>query len=128
MDPIADMIIRLKNAAMVGKAVVLVPHSNLKLSIAALLQREGFVGSVARKGKRGRKQLEITLRYDEKTPRLTGVRRVSKLSRRVYIGVRELKPVKRGFGRLILSTPEGILTGEEARKARVGGEALFQIW
>lgn len=128
MDPIANMISQLKNAALVRKRVVLVPHSNLKFAIASILEREGFVAAVSRKGKRGRKHIEITLRYDDKTPRLSGVRRISKPSRRVYLGVHDLRPVKQGHGRMILSTPAGILTGEEARKSRVGGEALFQIW
>ena len=127
-DPIADMVIRLKNGTMAHKSAVLVPYSNLKFAIASVLEKQGFVGSVSRKGKRGRKFIEIELRYNGRSPRIAGVRRVSKPSRRAYVAVRDIRPVKRGFGRLILSTPKGILTGEEARKIKAGGEALFQIW
>ena len=134
MDPIADMIIRLKNAGGAHKSSVLVPYSKLKFAIATLLAREGFTSGVTRRTRRGKKMLECTLHPGASAesagqgPRISGVRRVSKLSRRVYIGASDIRRVKQGFGRLVLTTPKGIMTGEEARKAHVGGEALFTIW
>ncbi|MBI1999245.1 MAG: 30S ribosomal protein S8 [Parcubacteria group bacterium] len=128
MDPIADMIIQIKNASKIGRPAVIVPYSKLRSSVAHVLMHEGYLVSVNRKGKKEKKVLELGIAYDNGTPRLLNVRRISKLSRRVYTGVRDLKPVRQGHGRLILSTPKGILTGEQARKERVGGEALFEIW
>ena len=127
-DPLSDMVIRLKNASLARKQAVFVSYSNFNFAVASLLERAGFVLSVTRKGKRGRKYLEVTLRYDDKQPRISGVRRISKPSRRVYMKAHDIKPVRRGFGALVLSTPSGVLTGSDARTAHVGGEALFQIW
>jgi len=128
MDPIADMLIRLKNAGSARKPSVLVPYSKMKFAIATLLAREGFIGGVARRTRRGKKMLECTLRSRERGPAIRDVRRLSKLSRRVYLGTDGIRRVRQGFGRLVLSTPKGIMTGEEARKEHVGGEALFTIW
>ena len=127
-DPLSDMVIRLKNASLARKRAVFVSYSNFNFAVASLLERTGFVLSVTRKGKRGRKYLEVTLQYDDKQPRISGVRRISKPSRRVYMKAHDIKPVRRGFGALVLSTPAGVLTGSDARTANVGGEALFQIW
>jgi small subunit ribosomal protein S8 len=102
-DTLSDMIIRLKNASLSRKQAVFVTYSNLNFAVASLLERTGFVSSVARKGKRGRKYLEVTLRYEGAEPRINGVRRISKPSRRVYIKTRDIKPVKRGYGAIILS-------------------------
>ncbi|RJR13247.1 30S ribosomal protein S8 [Candidatus Parcubacteria bacterium] len=129
MDPIADLIIRLKNAGMVKKENVSVPHSAFKLAIAEKLRDVGYVKTVEKKGKKARKVLDITLKYDEKgTPVIHGVKRVSKPARRIYRSVLEIVPVKYGHGALILSTPKGIKTDKEARKEKIGGEALFEIW
>lgn len=129
IDPIADLIIRLKNAGMVKKENVSVPHSAFKLAIAEKLRDVGYVKTVEKKGKKARKMLDITLKYDEKgTPVIHGVKRVSKPARRIYKSVLEIVPVKYGHGALILSTPKGIKTDKEARKEKIGGEALFEIW
>jgi len=129
IDPIADLIIRLKNAGMVKKENVSVPHSAFKLAIAEKLRDVGYVKTVEKKGKKARKVLDITLKYDEKgTPVIHGVKRVSKPARRIYRSVLEIVPVKYGHGALILSTPKGIKTDKEARKEKIGGEALFEIW
>jgi small subunit ribosomal protein S8 len=127
-DSIGDFITQLLNATAVKKKTVSVPHSKLKMALAEKLSAEGFVGPVARRGRKVRKVIEIELLYKDGAPHIHGVRRVSKLSRRVYRGVRDIRPVRQGTGRLILSTPQGIMTGEHARKAKVGGEALFTIW
>jgi len=127
-DPIADMIIRLKNAGEANRDIVSFPYSKLKFEICSVLEKEGFVKSVAKKGKKITKSIEVELLYNDKFPRIEGVKRVSKPSRRVYKKSGDLRPVKSGFGALILSTPAGIVTGKEARKGKMGGEALFEIW
>jgi small subunit ribosomal protein S8 len=128
-DPISDMIIQIKNASMVGKPSVSLPFSNLKMEIAKVLEREGYIKSVVKKGKKIKKVLACDLIYNEdKKSKVIDVLRVSKPSRRVYIGTKEIKPVKQGYGLMVLSTPKGIMTDSEARKANVGGEVLFKIW
>lgn len=127
-DPIADMIIRIKNAGATHKETVSFPYSKLKFEICTLLEKEGFVGSLSKKGKKVAKTIEVGLLYNNSLPRVQGVKRVSKPSRRIYKKSDEIRPVKNGFGRLVLSTPSGLLTDKEARKAHIGGEALFEIW
>lgn len=128
-DPVADLVVRLKNASAVRKASVSVPYSNFKLAIAEALKRTGYVKAVEKKGKKAKKTLDITLAYGEsEMPAISGMRRVSKPGRRVYRAARELFSVRYGHGALILSTPKGVLTNAEARKQKVGGEALFEVW
>ena len=125
-DPISDFLIRLKNGSAVRREAVLVPFSSMKLRLAELLSREGYVGKVGRKASGA---LEVELRYGVSgRPAITGATRISKPSRRLYRGVRDIHPVKRGHGLLVLSTPHGVLTGKEAHKKRAGGEVLFEIW
>jgi small subunit ribosomal protein S8 len=128
-DTVGDFIIRLKNAGMVGKDTVSLPYSKLRHSIADKLVDAGYVVSADTKGKAVQeKTLEVTLRYEDGSHRINGVKRVSKPGRRLYSKVADLHPVKFGKGHLILSTPAGILTGEEAKEKKVGGEQLFIIW
>lgn len=101
------------------------PYSKMKESIAEVLKKEGYVGSVEAK-KNG--PLNVFLAYKNKRPTISGTKRISKPSRRMYMSVNEIKPIKRGFGLLVLSTPAGILSGKEAREKKVGGEVLFEIW
>jgi len=124
-DPISDLLVRLQNASRVGKAHILVPFSQMKLAIAEVLSKEGYVGPV---GKEKNHALMIPLSYKNGQPVITGTKRISKPSRRMYMGVRDVRPVKRGHGLLVLSTPKGVMTGAQARTERVGGEALFEIW
>lgn len=129
MDPISDMLVRIKNASVARKESTVVPYSKLKFEIANVLLSEGYIKSFSVKGKKVRKHLEIEIAYREDgSPRVTGAERISKLSRRVYAGAKDLRPVKQGTGILMLSTPKGILTGNEARKQKVGGEVLFSIY
>ena len=128
-DTIGDFIVRLKNAGAVKKETASVPYSALKMAVAEKLQNAGFVKSIDKKGKKVRSTLDVVLKYDtEGLHVIHGVRRISKPGRRVYRSVREIMPVRYGHGTLVLSTPKGILTGKEARKQNVGGEALFEIW
>jgi small subunit ribosomal protein S8 len=114
---------------MVGKKHVSLPYSKLKHAIADKLVQEGFVVSAEKDGKKVGKTLEVTLKYDTKgSHHIRGVKRVSKPGRRLYIKATEVYPIKFGKGRMIISTPAGILTGEESRKQNVGGEQLFIIW
>ena len=128
-DSVGDFIIQLKNAGMVGKKQVSLPYSKLKAAIADKLVAEGYLLKAEKEGKKATKTLEVTLKYKEKGAHsISGVKRVSKPGRRLYIKSSEVYPIKFGKGRIILSTPAGILTGEEARKQNVGGEQLFIIW
>jgi len=127
-DKIADMLIRIKNAGSAGKESTVIPYSNLRLSIVEALLKRGYIASFSKKGKKTKKVIEIGIAYKDGEPKVKGAERVSKLSRRVYYGFRDIKPVKNGFGIIMLSTPKGILSGEDAKKENVGGEALFKIW
>ena len=128
VDPIADLVNRLKNASQAGQKETAIPFSKLKYAVSELLRQEGFVGDIKEKGKGVKKNLVVELGYNGKKPRINGVKRVSKPSRRLYASVKEIIPVKNGRGRMVLSTPKGIMTGRQAREARVGGEILFLIW
>lgn len=127
-DPIADLLTRLKNAARAKHPSVTVPFSKLKLAVAETLARAGYVKGVNKKGKKVKKYLEFELVYTDQEPKLTEVRRVSKSSRRVYHGVKDIKSIRQGFGVAVYSTPKGVLTDKEARTAKVGGEILATIW
>ena len=126
-DIIGDFIIRLKNANIAGKDVVSMYTSKTKVALADALTRAGYVTSFS-KNSTG-KMLEVVLKYKaDKSPKITGVQRISKPSRRIYQKTTDIKPFKSGFGATIISTPEGILSNKEAVKQKVGGEILFKIW
>ena len=128
-DPVGDFIIQLKNAGMVRKTSVQIPYSKLKHAIADTLVASEFVVSATKHGKKVKNTLEVVLKYDAHGDHfIQGVKRVSKPGRRLYVGVADIFPVKFGRGKRILSTPLGILTGEQAREKNVGGEELFIIW
>ena len=127
-DTIGDFIIRLKNAGMVGKHTVSVPYSKLRHAIADKLVAAGYIETATVKGKTVHKTLEVTLKYANGRHRISGVKRVSKPGRRLYTKVANIHKVKFGKGHMILSTPAGILTNDEARQQNVGGEQLFMIW
>ena len=128
MDKIANLLISLKNGGNAGKETVMVPFSNLSGEIAKTLFNAGYIASYAKKSRAKGDVLELGVSYVDTKPKIHDVKRVSKSSRRIYCGVHDVKPVKHGRGLLVLSTPKGILTGEQARKEHVGGEALFEIW
>ena len=125
-DPISDFLVRLQNASRVGHSSVKTPYSMMKEAVAKILEKEGYLASIE-KHKKG-EPLEVTLSYKNNLPAISGFKRISKPSRRMYVGVRDIHTIKRGRGLLVLSTPAGILSGKEARAQRVGGEALFEIW
>lgn len=127
-DPIADFINRIKTAQMAGLPSILVPFSKLKFEIAELLVRENYALKVEKKGKKTKKYLNVFLKYNDGKPEVEGVMRLSKPSRRTYLKVSDIRAVKNGHGLLVLSTPKGLMTGKEAKKEKIGGEALFSIW
>ncbi|MBY0376870.1 30S ribosomal protein S8 [Patescibacteria group bacterium] len=128
MDPISNMLIMLKNASLAGKESVVFPSSKLKEAICKCLEKEGYVGKVSKKVRKDHPVLEVELIYTDKMPRISQVERISKQSRRVYFQMRDIHTINNGAGLLVLSTPKGILSGKDARKEQVGGEALFKVW
>jgi small subunit ribosomal protein S8 len=127
MDQIANMLIAIKNAGLVKKSSLIIPSSKLKVAILTLLKSEGYIKTFhVTEGVKS--TVEIVLEYKKDAPRVQGVTRVSKQSKRVYTGVKDITPVKYGHGIAVLSTPKGILTDKQARKELVGGELLFTIW
>jgi small subunit ribosomal protein S8 len=126
-DRVGDFIIRLKNAGAINKQTVSVPFSKHVEEIAHKLKGLGYVKEVS-KGK-GPYEFEVSLAYDERgRHKIHGVKRVSKPGRRLYTPSAEAHSVKNGMGARLISTPKGVLTDAEARKVRVGGENLFEIW
>lgn len=128
IDHISNLIIKIKNAGNAGNQFVEYPHSKLCESVSHVLKNSGYVKAVEIKGKKNFKTLVIEVSYNGKAPRISGVERVSKLSRRVYRKAKDIKPFKNGFGNVIYSTPKGVLIDMEAKKLNVGGEMLFRIW
>ncbi|MFZ2484797.1 MAG: 30S ribosomal protein S8 [Minisyncoccia bacterium] len=128
MDTISNMIIQIKNAGPAGHDRVLVPYSKLKHSIAEALKKEKFVKDIDTKSEKGKKVLVLDLFMENRVPKVKGVKRISKPSKRIYKKSSDIRAVKSGYGALILSTSQGIMSGREAKKAKLGGEALFQIW
>ena len=133
-DPISDMLTRIRNALLAGHTSVAMPSSTIKASIAQILKDEGFVGGyeVVEGDKPERKILRVRLKYvGERRNRrsvITGMERISRPGRRMYTGKREIPWVLSGLGIAILSTPKGVMTGQNARKIGVGGEVLCKVW
>lgn len=128
-DPIGDMLIRIKNGYLASKLEVTMPYSAFKESVAQVLHQFEFVDDVKVKEVANKKALTIYLRYgaDDK-PAMTDVKQVSTPGRRVYRPYKALKQVRGGYGVLLVSTPEGVMVGEQARKKKIGGEVLAEIW
>jgi len=131
-DPIADMLTRIRNALMVGHPGVRVPSSRIKVAIAKILKDEGFIEDYRVTGDRPQPQLVIKLKYvGERKQRhsvISGLKRVSKPGRRIYTRVSEIPWVRSGMGIAILTTPKGVLTGQQARRLGVGGEVMCYVW
>jgi small subunit ribosomal protein S8 len=132
MDPISDMMIRIKNAQAVGHERVTIPFSKVKLQIANILNNAGYVDGVERTKKKAKRAeleyLDVALKYVDGAGAISGIRIVSRPSRHIYIKADAIKPVRSGFGSAIVSTSKGIMTSQDARKAGLGGEVLFEIW
>ena len=132
MDPISDMLTRITNAQAVRHERVSVPFSNVKLQIAQLLKTAGYVAGVERRAQKAKRSevdyLDLVLKYDGNGGAISGIRIISRPSRHIYIKAGNIKPVRSGFGTAVVSTSKGIMTSQEARKARLGGEVMFEIW
>jgi small subunit ribosomal protein S8 len=135
-DPITDMLNRISNAQAVLHPTVEVPFSNLKYEIAKILEKEGFVKKVEKKGKTAKKNFEIVLKYEKKEiserkktkPVIIGLKRISKPGQRIYIKNRDIRRVREGYGIKIISTPQGLMTNMEAKKKKTGGEVICEVW
>ncbi len=131
-DPISDMLIRIKNAQLVHAERVLVPASKIKQSIATILQKAGYVANVEHRTRKMKKSeqdyLDLGLQYTDGVGAISGLKIVSKPSRHLYIKAKDIKLVRSGHGMAVLSTPQGVMTSQEARKQGIGGEVLFEIW
>jgi small subunit ribosomal protein S8 len=132
-DPIADMLTRIRNGLMAGKTTVEIPVSKLKTEIARILKEEGYIEEFTTTTEEGSfPVMTITLKYSgsrrERKPVITNIERISKPGRRVYRGREELPRVMSGAGIAIVTTPKGVMTAQQARRERVGGEVLCYVW
>ncbi|MBH0207587.1 MAG: 30S ribosomal protein S8 [Nitrospira sp. HN-bin3] len=128
-DPIGDLLVRLKNGAQRRFETVTVPTSKLKRAILEILKREGYVEGIEDGTENGHPVLHVRLRYvGEGQPMITGLERISKPGRRVYVGSQDIQKVRNGIGVSILSTSKGIMTDQESRKSHLGGEVLCSVW
>jgi small subunit ribosomal protein S8 len=128
-DPISDMLTRIRNAVMVRHDDVLIPSSRVKIAIAKILQDEGFITDYEVVKGKPHRMLKIHLKYDNKgVPMLNGLERVSKPGLKVYVQEKEIPRVYGGLGIAVISTSKGIMTGQEARRQRIGGELLCHVW
>lgn len=133
MDTIADMLTRIRNAQMAGNELVQMEASKLKLAIANILEKEGFVNSAVEENDGNKKILKITLKYHQPTrtkkySAITGIKRISKEGQRIYKRKKDIKSIRNNFGIAIISTSKGVMTGEEAKKNGLGGEYICEVW
>jgi small subunit ribosomal protein S8 len=127
-DPIADFLTRLRNASRAGKAEVLAPYSKIKAEIARILKQEGYISNYEIDTTGAFPEIKVVTKIVNRTPAITGLKRVSRPGLRKYVGVGEIPRVLGGMGIAILSTPRGLVTGREAKKQNVGGELLALVW
>ncbi len=133
LDPIADMLTRIRNAQMVKHREVSVPFSKLKLSIAKILEQRNFIESVKKEMGESFPVLKIVLKYEvvsntEKNTAIREIKRVSRQGQRIYVKKTDIKRVKNGYGISIVSTSKGMMTGDKARKMGLGGEIICEVW
>jgi small subunit ribosomal protein S8 len=127
-DPISDMLTRIRNAIMVRKTEVVLPHSKVKQNVAQLLADNGFIDSVDMIDEGFPKLLKLTVNQENTNARITEITRISKPGRRSYVGADAIPTVKRGRGMVIVSTSKGVMTGAEAKKQGVGGELICRVY
>lgn len=128
MDKISEMLTAIKNAQAVLKPMVVVPYSDFKYEIVKTMEKEGFIEKLEKKGKKNKKTIEISLKYKNNAPAISGLKRVSKPGQRIYIDHDGIKSIKGGYGISIISTSKGLLTNKEAKKQKIGGELICEIW
>ncbi len=127
IDPISDMLTRIRNAQRALLPAVEIPHSKMKESIAHILKKEGYVAEITVAGKPF-KTIKLQLKYTGKKSVIEGIKRISRPGLRNYVGSKEIPRVRGGLGVSVVSTPEGVMTGENARKKNLGGELLCYVW
>lgn len=128
-DPITDLFNRIKNAQAVFHSTVFVPFSKFKYEILKILEKKGFIERFETKGRKNKKVLKIILKYDEeKRPMIMDFKRISKPGQRIYQPYQKIKKVKGGQGIAIISTSKGLMTDQEAKKQKIGGEVICEIW
>ena len=128
-DKITDMLNRIKNAQAVDHKTVEMPFSKFKFEVAKVLEANGFVGKVDKRGRKTKKVLEIVLKYHEDgEPAVSGFKKISKPGQRIYKSHNEIHRIKSGLGKSVVSTSKGLLTDDQVRFRKIGGEVLFNIW
>ena len=128
-DPIADMLTRIRNSTMVRQKQVVMPGSKVKIALARILKEEGYIKDFEVTKDLPQPQLRVVLKYDrDRKSIITGLQRISKPGRRVYVKHNEVPWVLSGLGTAVLSTPQGIMSDHKARRLRLGGEVLCYIW
>jgi small subunit ribosomal protein S8 len=129
LDPISDFLTQIRNGIAARVKEISVPHSRVKYEIARVFLEEGFISNFRVEGEGTKKRIVISLKYlDDGGSVIRGLERVSKQSRRIYVGYRDLPRVMGGLGVAIISTPAGIITDREARRRKVGGEVICKVW
>ena len=127
-DPISDMLARIRNAAAASKETVLVPYSKIKESIAKILQAHGYICGYSVEGEGTAKSLLVELKISKASPAITTLARISKPGRRIYAASKDIPTALNGRGIVIVSTPQGLMTGREARRVGLGGELICKVW
>ena len=127
-DPIADMFTRIRNAQAVSKGSTEIPFSSIKLALAKLLERSGFVKSIEVVKKKTGNVIKIQLKYRNGSPAISTIKRVSKPGQRMYTSFQDIGRVRGGYGVMIVSTSKGLMLGNEARKQEIGGEIIGEVW
>lgn len=127
-DPVSDMLTRIRNAIAVGKSEVSLPHSKIKQSVAELLKKSGFLSEVKVDGKGIYKKVVIQINSEAENARITEISRLSRPGRRLYAKAKDIPVVMQGRGLVIVSTSKGIMTGDEAKKAKIGGELICKVY
>lgn len=130
IDPISDMLTRIRNAQAVGHTTVSIPFSKAKFSLAEIFLKEKIIKNLNKKGRGIKRLIELELLYEDErrnTPRITEIKRISSQGRRQYTRAKDLRPILDGYGFNVISTSEGLMTGKEARKKALGGEILCEI-
>jgi len=127
-DPIADMLTRIRNASSSKRASVVIPFSKVKRSVLEIIRQEGYVGDITEETEGIKKNLRAVLKYDGRMPTIRSIQRESKPGRRVYCKTDGIPTVLNGYGFAILSTPKGMMSGKDAKKAKLGGELICTIY
>ncbi len=129
LNPITDMLNRIRNAQSVHHKTVDIPYSKVKFALSVVLDKEGFIAGARIKKRKKEKIIELGLKYlPNGLPRISGLKRISKSSQKVYKKSKDIKKVKGGYGRVIISTSQGLMSNIEAHKAKLGGEILVEVW